>query len=104
MAETLSSQYWAEGYWMNDIPTLLGIVAAIWLLLVIAAAFEAFRHKLLVDKNPVRVHVYGTRGKTSVTRLILAGLLFHFVFRPPVLVNGLCRSAAPGRGKLGAGD
>ncbi|HAE90681.1 MAG TPA: poly-gamma-glutamate synthase PgsB [Idiomarina sp.] len=59
---------------MNDIPILLGIVAAIWLLLVIAAAFEAFRHKLLVDKIPVRVHVNGTRGKTSVTRLIAAGL------------------------------
>ena len=63
MAETLSSQYWAEGYWMNDIPILLGIVAAIWLLLVIAAAFETFRHKLLVIKFQYECMLMGPAAK-----------------------------------------
>ncbi|RUO49347.1 poly-gamma-glutamate synthase PgsB [Pseudidiomarina donghaiensis] len=55
-------------------PVLLGIVILIWLLLVFAGAFEALRHRLLLRGIPVRVHVNGTRGKTSVTRLIAAGL------------------------------
>lgn len=55
-------------------PVLLGIVILIWLLLVLGGAFEALRHRLLLRGIPVRVHVNGTRGKTSVTRLIAAGL------------------------------
>ena len=55
-------------------PVLLGIVLLLWLLLVAAGAFEALRHKLMLRGIPVRVHVNGTRGKTSVTRLIAAGL------------------------------
>ncbi|WP_417665679.1 poly-gamma-glutamate synthase PgsB [Pseudidiomarina sp.] len=55
-------------------PLLLSIVVLLWLLLVAGGAFEALRHKLLLRSIPVRVHVNGTRGKTSVTRLIAAGL------------------------------
>lgn len=57
-----------------DIPVMLAIVAGLWLVLVLAGGLEAFRHRLLVRKIPVRIHVNGTRGKTSVTRLIAAGL------------------------------
>src|SRR5690554_2868550 len=57
-----------------SIPMLLSIVMLLWLVLVAAGAFEALRHRLLLRGIPVRVHVNGTRGKTSVTRLIAAGL------------------------------
>ncbi|MFP3354378.1 poly-gamma-glutamate synthase PgsB, partial [Pseudoalteromonas sp. SIMBA_153] len=57
-----------------EIPSMLAIVAALWVVLVIAGVFEAVRDWALVRKIPVRVHVNGTRGKTSVTRLIAAGL------------------------------
>jgi len=57
-----------------DIPVMLAIVAGLWLVLVLAGGLEAFKHRLLVRKIPVRIHVNGTRGKTSVTRLIAAGL------------------------------
>ena len=57
-----------------SIPSTLIVMAALWLLLVLAGLFEAWRHRAIVRGIPVRVHVNGTRGKTSVTRLIAAGL------------------------------
>src|SRR5512143_640452 len=36
--------------------------------------WETRRHQRHVERIPVRVHVNGTRGKSSVTRLIAAGL------------------------------
>lgn len=36
--------------------------------------WEACRHKRHLEAIPIRVHVNGTRGKSSVTRLIAAGL------------------------------
>lgn len=36
--------------------------------------WETRRHRRHLDRIPVRVHVNGTRGKSSVTRLIAAGL------------------------------
>ena len=56
------------------IPNTVGIVLALWCFLVLVGLFEAWRHRALVRKIPVRIHVNGTRGKTSVTRLITAGL------------------------------
>lgn len=44
------------------------------LILVINWAIEYYRHKLNVLSIPIRIHVNGTRGKSSVTRLIAAGL------------------------------
>ena len=35
---------------------------------------EVVRHRRALRRIPVRVHVNGTRGKSSVTRLIAAGL------------------------------
>lgn len=55
-------------------PDTLAVMAALWLVLVSAGLFEAWRHRRILSTIPVRVHVNGTRGKTSVTRLIAAGL------------------------------
>lgn len=51
------------------------------IILICATAFTALssvwqylRHKARLAKIPVRIHVNGTRGKSSVTRLIAAGL------------------------------
>ena len=42
--------------------------------LVIIGCVELYIHRLSLDKIPIRIHVNGTRGKSSVTRLISAGL------------------------------
>src|SRR5919204_2705391 len=46
------------------------------LTIVVCAALviERFRHQRARSRIPVVVHVNGTRGKSSVTRLIAAGL------------------------------
>ncbi|RUO33154.1 poly-gamma-glutamate synthase PgsB [Aliidiomarina soli] len=56
------------------IPDTLLVMAALWLVLVVAGAVEAWHHRRVIKSIPVRIHVNGTRGKTSVTRLIAAGL------------------------------
>ncbi len=43
-------------------------------LLVGLGAWEVVRHRMNLRRIPVRIHVNGTRGKSSVTRLIAAGL------------------------------
>lgn len=50
---------------------ILSIIVAV---LVIATRTEYLRHQRFVDRIPHRIHVNGTRGKSSVTRLIGAGL------------------------------
>ena len=42
--------------------------------LVLLGAVELFVHRRRLQRIPLRIHVNGTRGKTSVTRLIAAGL------------------------------
>ena len=42
--------------------------------LTAAGLWETMRHRLVRRRIPVRVHVNGSRGKSSVTRLIAAGL------------------------------
>ncbi len=44
------------------------------LLLIANWAIEYYRHRQNVLSIPIRIHVNGTRGKSSVTRLIAAGL------------------------------
>lgn len=51
-----------------------GVLAAVTAALVILGVVEALRHRRNLRRIPVRVHVNGTRGKSSVTRLIAAGL------------------------------
>lgn len=54
----------------------LGLVV-LTLLLSIAGVLEQRAHLRCLRKIPVRIHVNGTRGKSSVTRLIAAGLREH---------------------------
>ena len=50
------------------------IISIILILLIQYGIIEYIRHQKLVYKIPIRIHVNGTRGKSSVTRLIGAGL------------------------------
>lgn len=54
------------------------VVSPVLLLLLIglitALVLERARHRRMVQRIPIRIHVNGTRGKSSVTRLIAAGL------------------------------
>jgi len=43
-------------------------------LLIAMGALELILHRMRLKRIPIRIHVNGTRGKTSVTRLIAAGL------------------------------
>src|SRR6476660_4712029 len=52
----------------------LWILIIITLLVVVTAAVEAVLHRRSLKRIPIRIHVNGTRGKSSVTRLIAAGL------------------------------
>ena len=44
------------------------------LTLVLLGLIEYFNHRLVLSQLPIRIHVNGARGKSSVTRLIAAGL------------------------------
>lgn len=55
---------------MNGVLLLLGVT----LLLVVLGILEQSAHRRRLARLPVRIHVNGTRGKSSVTRLIAAGL------------------------------
>lgn len=54
--------------------TPLVALCSVWLILVFLGLTEAFAHRRRLARIPVRVHVNGTRGKSSVVRLITAGL------------------------------
>ena len=56
---------------MDPILTTLSVLVSI---LLVFGFLENYFHKKSLSKIPVRVHVNGTRGKSSVTRLIAAGL------------------------------
>ena len=52
-------------------------ISSLSFLLIILMVFgyiELYVHKISLKKIPIRIHVNGTRGKSSVTRLIAAGL------------------------------
>ena len=56
-----------------DIITI-SILSFLLLLLTIAGYIEIYIHNNSLLKIPIRIHVNGARGKSSVTRLIAAGL------------------------------
>jgi poly-gamma-glutamate synthase PgsB/CapB len=58
----------------NQIPSAIWVIGAIWLVLVTYLIIEYQVHRAILRKIPIRVHVNGTRGKTSMVRLIAAGL------------------------------
>ncbi len=49
----------------------LGIIV---LILILIGYLERVNHQYVISNIPLRIHVNGTRGKSSVTRLIAAGL------------------------------
>lgn len=54
--------------------TEIYILLGTCVLLIVWLCFEYAAHRRRVAQIPLRIHVNGTRGKTSVTRLIAAGL------------------------------
>ena len=44
------------------------------LILLVLGGIEYYNHTLVLSQLPIRIHVNGARGKSSVTRLIAAGL------------------------------
>lgn len=67
---------------------LLGLVTAL-------GALEYRMHKKALLRIPIRVHVNGTRGKSSVTRLIAAGLRAHGVVTCAKTTGTLARMILP---------
>lgn len=55
-------------------PTRYIVLVVATLLAVVLGVAELWLHRKRLFKIPVRIHVNGTRGKSSVTRLIAAGL------------------------------
>src|SRR5437764_13184828 len=53
-------------------PKALWVAAALSAVVFLALHVEWRRHRRALARVPVRVHVNGTRGKSSVTRLIAA--------------------------------
>jgi gamma-polyglutamate synthase len=51
------------------------LILLLFLLLIALGLWELGRHRLNRRRVPVRIHVNGSRGKSSVTRLIAAGLM-----------------------------
>lgn len=56
------------------LPFEVAATGFLWLTLIAYFVVEYMLHRRLLRRIPVRVHVNGTRGKTSVARLIAAGL------------------------------
>jgi poly-gamma-glutamate synthase PgsB/CapB len=54
--------------------TELVAIFALLVLLIALGTFEGVQHRRNLAKIPIRIHVNGTRGKSSVTRLIAGGL------------------------------
>lgn len=54
--------------------TPIYILSALTLILLIIGAIEFWQHQNNLATIPLRIHVNGTRGKSSVTRLVAAGL------------------------------
>ena len=50
------------------------VISLVILVLLLAGLFEAALHRRSLSSIPIRIHVNGTRGKSSVTRLIAGGL------------------------------
>ena len=44
------------------------------IILIIIGSVESYYHRYYLKNIPIRIHVNGSRGKSSVTRLIAAGL------------------------------
>lgn len=65
--------YWEKSISSEGMPASY-ILALILLVFGVHGLVEYFRHQKRIRSIPIRVHVNGTRGKSSVARLIGAGL------------------------------
>src|SRR5512136_1637588 len=52
----------------------MAVILSAFLLLLGLALLEAYLHERCLRRIPIRIHVNGTRGKSTTTRLIAAGL------------------------------
>jgi gamma-polyglutamate synthase len=59
--------------WISRV-TISPFLLLLLVVLITIYVFEMARHRAMVKRIPTRIHVNGTRGKSSVTRLIAAGL------------------------------
>lgn len=50
------------------------VIVLLTVALIVYGLYEFTLHRQRVASIPIRIHVNGTRGKSSVTRLIAAGL------------------------------
>ncbi len=53
---------------------ILTTLSVLFVILIIFGLLENYFHKHALSKIPIRIHINGTRGKSSVTRLIASGL------------------------------
>jgi len=53
---------------------LIASLLILFVFLIVLGSIEAYRHSYYLHKIPIRIHVNGARGKSSVTRLIASGL------------------------------
>lgn len=51
-----------------------GIIVIVFISMIVYGIYEYQKHQKNINKIPIRIHINGTRGKSSVTRLIGAGL------------------------------
>lgn len=64
---------WRKGLGASDMEAT-GLIALTTAILLGLGLLEAWLHRRALAQIPIRIHVNGTRGKSSVTRLIAAGL------------------------------
>ncbi len=50
------------------------VLLSLFIIFVLVGIFEYSKHQAVIGGIPIRIHVNGSRGKSSVTRLIAAGL------------------------------
>ncbi len=74
-------------------PTLL--LGLLIVLLIVLGALESHRHRRHRDGIPIRIHVNGTRGKSSVVRLVAAALRAHGVRTYAKTTGSQARLIAP---------
>lgn len=75
--------------------TALQLLIVIAVMLIVAAVVEYALHQRALGRIRIRVHVNGTRGKSSVTRLIAAGLRENGVVTCAKTTGTLARMILP---------
>ena len=61
---------------INETELVIFFLLSLIILLILAGIVEYYNHCKSLERLPIRIHVNGARGKSSVTRLIAAGLRY----------------------------